>query len=82
MSETAVNAIISRALRDREFREALLDQPDNACSQFDLTPMELAAMKKALGLTYHGLLQPRLSKSTAGRFMGFTGPMGIDGIVE
>jgi len=82
MSETAVNAVISRALRDMNFLEALLDQPDDACEQFDLTPTELATLKKALGLSYHGRLQPRISKSTAGKFMGFTGPMGIDGIVE
>jgi len=82
MSEAGIDAVVRRALADAKFRDELLQEPDKACRRFDITPKELAAMKEALGLTYDAKLSERVSKSAAGRFAGFSGPMGIDGIVE
>ena len=45
MSRQALEAIIGRAILDCEFRIALFADPDNALSDYELTTVELAALK-------------------------------------
>jgi hypothetical protein len=45
MSKEAVEAIIGRAVLDREFREALFVNPDEVLAGHDLSEAEVAALK-------------------------------------
>ncbi|MHB8573791.1 MAG: Os1348 family NHLP clan protein [Dehalococcoidia bacterium] len=45
MSLEAMQRIISRATTDQEFRQAMVDDPDGVCTDRDVTPQEIAALK-------------------------------------
>ncbi len=45
MSRQALEAIIGRAILDAEFRIALFADPDSALADYELTEVELAALK-------------------------------------
>lgn len=45
MGLTGVQAVIGRAATDAEFRKMLLDNPDEALAEFDLTDEEREALK-------------------------------------
>jgi hypothetical protein len=46
MSLEAVQRIISRAVTDPEFREALKSDPDGVFTDRDVTPQEIVALKE------------------------------------
>jgi hypothetical protein len=79
MSKQALESVVSRAMEDNSFRQALLEDPRSACKGLDITDEEMEELAVALSVGFEGALQTRVSKS---RFAGFSGPMGIDGIVE
>ncbi len=69
MSLEAVQQVIGRAVIDSEFRQLLIANAREACSDYDLSEEELAALEaldSASLQSFVGSLDPRLSKS-AGR---------------
>jgi len=79
MAKETLEKIVARAMEDASFRQALLDNPRAACKGLDVTNDELEELAVALSVGFEGALQTRVSKS---KFAGFSGPLGIDGIVE
>jgi len=79
MSKGTLETIVARAMEDACFRQALMADPRAACEGLDVTDEELEELGVALSAGFEGALQTRISKS---KFAGFSGPMGIDGIVE
>jgi hypothetical protein len=72
MSKEAVQAVISKAVSDVKFREALFANPDKALQGHDLTEDEIAALKKIDAETMQSLagsLDERISKAFV---MGWT----------
>jgi hypothetical protein len=70
MSKEAVEAIIGKAVLDSEFREALFSDPDRALSGYELTEVEVSALKALDAETMEslaGTLDERISKAD---FMG------------
>ena len=82
MSQQEVDKVIQKAIEDSKFRDNLLDDPKSACADFDITDEELSALVKSAEETFAGDLDVRVSKRKMGKFGGFSGPMGIDDIVE
>ena len=79
MSKQALEDLVTRAMEDSCFRQALMEDPRGACKGLDVTDEEMEELVVALSVGFEGALQTRVSKS---KFAGFSGPMGIDGIVE
>jgi len=66
MSKEVVQAVISKAVSDDKFREALFANPDHALQGYDLTEDEIAALKKIDSETMQALagnLDERISKA-------------------
>jgi hypothetical protein len=66
MSKEAVQAVISKAVSDDKFREALFADPDRALHGYDLTEDEIAALKKIDAESMQSLtgnLDERISKA-------------------
>lgn len=66
MSKEAIEAIIGKAVVDRQFRAALFADPDQALAGYDLTEEEIAGLRAidAESLdSLAGLLDERISKS-------------------
>jgi len=82
MSKEEMDKIIERAASDNSFRKQLLEDAIKACRPYDITGEELSDIIKATEETFAGELDVRISKRKMGKFGGFTGPMGIDDIVE
>jgi hypothetical protein len=82
MSKEEMDRIIEKALTDSSFREKLLEDPITACQPYDVTGEELSEIIKSSKETFAGELDARVSKRKMGKFGGFSGPMGIDDIVE
>ena len=83
MSKEAVEAIIGKAVVDSEFREALFANPDEALAGYELTEVEIAALKAVDAETmesFAGSLDERISKSLiAGAGFGSRGPTITEG---
>ncbi len=72
MSKEAVQAVISQAVSDEKFREALFANPDQALQSHDLTDDEIAGLKTIDAETMQALsgdLDERISKAFV---MGWT----------
>ena len=83
MSKEEMEKIIKKAMEDEEFRNLLLDDPQKACEGYEITEEDFEQLVNSLKETFAGELDVRISKKgLGGKFMGFTGPMGIDGIIE
>jgi hypothetical protein len=82
MSKEEMDRIMDKALSDEAFRSKLLEDPIAACQPYDVTGEELAEIIKSCKESFAGELDARISKRKMGRFGGFSGPMGIDDIVE
>lgn len=82
MSQEQLNAILSKAMTDRQFLELLLKDTKKACEGFDVTEEEIEKLKKQLSETSEAELDQRISKRKlgGGSFGDFSGPMGIDDI--
>lgn len=68
MSREAVESIIGKAVVDHKFREALFANPDEALAGYELTEMELTALKAIDAETlesFAGTLDERISKAFA-----------------
>ena len=76
MSKEAVQAIIGKAVLDSEFREALFANPDQALAGYELTEVEVAALK-AIGAetmeSFAGTLDERISKALIAAGFGGAG---------
>lgn len=46
MTRKIVKRILDRAISDDEFRDLLLADPDKALAEYDLTPVEIEAIKE------------------------------------
>ncbi len=46
MTRKIVKTILDRAMSDDEFRDLLLADPDKALAEYDLTPVEIEAIKE------------------------------------
>jgi len=78
-----LEAIIERALSDADFRQRLLDDPEAACAEYDLSADQLGKVAASCREAFAGELDARISKKRIGaKFAGFTGPLGIDGVQE
>lgn len=66
MSRTAVEQVIARAMVEADFRQQLIDNARVACTEYDLTEEELAALD-ALDTeslkAFAGTLDVRISKT-------------------
>ena len=66
MSKQAVESILGRAILDSEFRAALFADPGEALAGYELTEMEVAALK-AIDVetleSFAGTLDERISKA-------------------
>ncbi len=82
MSKEEMDRIIQKALSDPAFRKKLLEDPIAACQPYDITGEELSEIIRSSNETFAGELDARISKRKMGKFGGFSGPMGIDDIVE
>ena len=82
MSKEEMDRIIERAASDSKFRKQLLEDASTACESYDITGEELSQIITAAQETFAGELDVRVSKRKIGKFGGFTGPMGIDDIIE
>lgn len=83
MCKKDMEKIIEKAMEDEKFRKLLVEDPENACKGYSITDEEYKQLVESLKETFSGELDVRVSKKgLGGKFMGFTGPMGIDGIVE
>ena len=49
--QNKMDALLGRALRDKEFRQKLLDNPAEAASEAELSPAELELVSGGLALT-------------------------------
>jgi hypothetical protein len=82
MSKESVQAIIGKAVLDSEFREALFADPDQALVGYELTEVEVAALKAIDAETmesFAGTLDERISKAMIAAGFGgsespWTGP--------
>jgi hypothetical protein len=66
MSKEAVQTVISKAVSDDKFREALFANPDKALDGYDLTEDEIAALKHIDAESMQSLtgsLDERISKA-------------------
>jgi len=66
MSKEAVEAIIGKAVVDSEFRETLFANPDEVLAGYELTEVEIAALKAVDAETmesFAGTLDERISKA-------------------
>lgn len=82
MSKEEMDRILERAASDAAFRKQLLEDPIAACKPYDITGDELSEIINSSHETFAGELDVRISKRKMGKFGGFSGPMGIDDIVE
>jgi hypothetical protein len=76
MSKEAVEAIIGKAVVDSEFREALFANPDEALARYELTEVEIAALKATDAETmesFAGTLDERISKMLVAADVGGAG---------
>ena len=66
MSKQAVESILGKAILDGEFRAALFADPEEALAAYELTEMEVAALK-AIDVetleSFAGTLDERISKA-------------------
>ena len=58
MSADEIQAIIRRSVIDRAFAKALRENPHDALREYQLTPIELAALK-AMQIEFEGRSKPR-----------------------
>ena len=83
MSQQQVEQILARALSDEGFRQALAEDPEKACAEYDVTAEEIQQIVASMDEQFAGELEPRLSKrKMGGKFGSFSGPAGIDGLVD
>jgi hypothetical protein len=76
MSKDAVQAIIGKAVLDSEFRETLFANPDQALAGYELTEVEVAALKAIDAETmesFAGTLDERISKALIAAGFGGSG---------
>jgi hypothetical protein len=65
---TALEAIVGRAILDPAFRKMLFKSPEKVRAEYDLTPQELAALKRIKPAhleTFADTLQAKLLKSAS-----------------
>jgi hypothetical protein len=86
MSKESVQAIIGKAVLDNEFREVLFANPDQALAGYELTEVEVAALKAIDAETmesFAGTLYERISKALIAAGFGgsgspWAGPTGVE----
>ena len=83
MSQEQVELILAKALEDESFRQALADDTAKACADYDVTDEEIQQIVASIDEQFAGELETRLSKrKMGGKFGSFSGPAGIDGLVD
>lgn len=83
MSQEQVEQIMAKAISDESFRHALADDPAKACTDYDVTEEEVQRIVASMEEQFSGELETRLSKrKMGGKFGSFSGPAGIDGLVD
>ena len=83
MSQEQAEQIMAKAISDESFREALADDAATACAEYDVTAEEIEQIVASMEEQFSGELETRLSKrKMGGKFGSFSGPAGIDGLVD